>query len=176
MWEYVKAEGFQELWRKARTRSVHTPHCALVKRSEERMVREEANMSLFDVQSIEIMAPRQKVFEFLREPGNLPRWAHAFVSAGGGRARLETPAGAVDIDLDVSADPETGVVDWRLVFPDRSVGIAQSRVTDTTRGTCIYSFVLHAPPVALEQVEGALEAQRATLRSELATLKSLMEA
>ena len=60
-------------------------------------------------------------------------------------------------------------------FPDGGVGLAQSRVTETTRGTCIYSFVLHAPPVALEQVEGALEAQRATLRSELATLKSLME-
>jgi hypothetical protein len=48
-------------------------------------------------------------------------------------------------------------------------------VTETTRSTCIYSFVLHAPPVALEQVEGALEAQRVTLQSELATLKDLME-
>jgi hypothetical protein len=133
-------------------------------------------MRTFDVQGIEIMAARQKVFEFVREPGNLPRWADAFVAAGGGRARLETAAGAVDIVLDVSADDETGIVDWRLVFPDGGVGIAQSRVTETTRGTCIYSFVLHAPPVALEQVEGALEAQRATLRSELATLKSLMEA
>ena len=66
-------------------------------------------------------------------------------------------------------------MDWRLTFPDGGVGLAQSRVTETTRGTCIYSFVLHAPPVALEQVEGALEAQSATLRSELATLKSLME-
>jgi hypothetical protein len=61
------------------------------------------------------------------------------------------------------------------VFPDGSIGVAQSRVTETTRGTCIYSFVLHAPPVALEQVEGALEAQRVQLQSELATLKSLME-
>jgi hypothetical protein len=34
---------------------------------------------------------------------------------------------------------------------------------------------LHAPPVALEQLEGALDAQSATLRSELATLKSLIE-
>jgi hypothetical protein len=131
---------------------------------------------MFDVQGIEIMAPRHKVFEFVREPGNLPRWTHAFASAGDGRARLETPEGAVDIALDVSADAETGIVDWRLTFPDGGVGIAQSRVTETTRDTCIYSFVLHAPPVALEQVEGALEAQRATLRSELATLKSLMEA
>lgn len=132
-------------------------------------------MRMFDVQGIEIMIPRHKVFEFLREPANLPRWAHAFVSAGDGRARLETPAGAVDIDLDVSADAETGTVDWRLTFPDGGAGIAQSRVTETTRGTCIYTFVLHAPPVALEQVEGALDAQSATLRSELATLKSLME-
>jgi hypothetical protein len=132
-------------------------------------------MRMFDVQGVEIVAPRAKVFEFLREPGNLPQWAHAFVSVGGGRARLETPVGAVDVGLEVSADAETGTVDWQLAFPDGCVGLAQSRVTETTRGTCIYSFVLHAPPVALEQVEGALATQRAILQSELATLKSLME-
>ena len=132
-------------------------------------------MRMFDVQGIEIRAPRGKVFEFLRNPGNLPRWAHAFTSAEDGRARLETPAGAVDVHLSISADVGAGTVDWRLDFPDGSVGLAQSRVTETARATCIYSFVLHAPPVALEQVEGALEAQRATLQSELTTLKSLME-
>jgi hypothetical protein len=135
----------------------------------------ESAMRMFDVQGIEIVAARTRVFEFLREPGNLPRWAHAFLRADGERARLETPAGAIDVGLDVAADADTGTVDWRLTFPDGSVGVAQSRVTETTRGTCIYSFVLHAPPVALEQIEGALEAQRATLRCELATLKSLME-
>ena len=132
-------------------------------------------MRMFDVQGIEIVAPSSKVFEFLRNPGNLPKWAHAFVSAEAGRARLETPNGAVDIALDVSANAETGTVDWRMSFPDGGVSVAQSRVTETTRGTCIYSFVLHAPPVALVRVEGALEAQSATLASELATLKSLME-
>ena len=132
-------------------------------------------MRTFDVQGIEIMAPRQKVFEFVKEPTNLSKWAHAFVSVDENRARLETPRGAVDIGLRVSADAETGVVDWRLAFPDGTIGLAQSRVTETTRGTSIYSFVLHAPPVALEELEGALEAQRAILRSELVTLKSLME-
>ena len=132
-------------------------------------------MRIFDVQGIEIKDPRTRVFEFLRAPGNLPRWAHAFVSAGNGRARLETPAGAVDIALDVSANAEAGTVDWRLTFPDGGLGVAQSRVTETTRGTCIYSFVLHAPPVALEHIEGALETQSRTLLSELTTLKALME-
>lgn len=132
-------------------------------------------MQLFDVQGVEIVATREKVFNFLQEAGNLPQWAHAFVSAEEGRARLETPAGAVEVGLRVVADAATGTVDWRLVFPDGGVGVAQSRVTETTRGTCIYSFVLHAPPVGLEQIEGALEAQRAILQSELATLKTLME-
>lgn len=133
-------------------------------------------MRTFDVQGIEIRAPHHKVFEYLREPANLPQWARAFVSAGDGRARLETPDGAVDIGLTVTADAGTGVVDWQLAFPDGGIGLAQSRVTETTRGTCIYSFVLHAPPVALEQIEGALDAQRVILQSELAALKGLMEA
>jgi hypothetical protein len=132
-------------------------------------------MKMFDVQGIEIMTSPDKVFAFLREPANLPRWAHAFVSAGDDRARLATPAGGVDITLDVTAQPGAGTVDWRLTFPDGGIALAQSRVTGTTRGSCIYSFVLHAPPVALEQIEGALHAQMATLGTELATLKALME-
>jgi uncharacterized protein YndB with AHSA1/START domain len=132
-------------------------------------------MRMFDVQGVEINAPRAKVFEFLRNPANLPQWAQAFTSVADGRARLQTPSGAVDIRLGIAADPDTGTVDWRLEFQDGSIGLAQSRVTETTRGTSIYSFVLHAPPVALERAEGALEAQQKTLRSELATLKSLME-
>src|SRR5712691_10543510 len=83
---------------------------------------QELVMRMFDVQGIEIVATRAKVFEFLKEPGNLPQWAHAFVSAEEGRARLETPAGAVDVGLDVSADAEAGTVDWRLAFPDGTIG------------------------------------------------------
>jgi len=136
---------------------------------------QENDMRLFDIQGVEIHASRQNVFEFLKAPGNLPLWARAFVTARDGSARLETPAGAVDIRLDVLAHADAGTVDWRMTFPDGSVGVAQSRVTETLRGTCIYSFVLHAPPVALEQVEGALEAQRIVLASELARLKALLE-
>jgi len=36
------------------------------------MVDKEAIMRMFDVQAIEIAAPRHEVFEFLAQPGNLP--------------------------------------------------------------------------------------------------------
>ena len=133
-------------------------------------------MRTFEVHGIEIQAARDKLFNFVKNPANLPAWAHGFKSADEARARLETPAGAVDIRLRTDADSKTGTVDWTLQFPDRSIALAQSRVTETTRGTCIYSFVLHAPPVPLEQVEGALDQQSVTLRQELAALKALMEA
>ena len=132
-------------------------------------------MRLFDVQGVEIRAVRERIFDFLRDPRNLPKWARAFQSADRERARLETPTGAVEIGLRTVADPKAGTVDWRLEFPDRSIALAQSRVTPTTRGSCIYSFVLHAPPVPLEQIEGALDQQSATLREELSALKSLLE-
>ena len=134
-------------------------------------------MKLFDVQGIEIAATADTVFGFVREPKNLPRWAKAFKEVGDdGRALLETPSGSVEVRLRTDVNPAARTVDWRLEFPDRSVALAQSRVTDTSsRAGCIYSFILHAPPVPLEQIEGALEQQSLTLREELAKLKALME-
>jgi uncharacterized protein YndB with AHSA1/START domain len=119
------------------------------------------DMTLFDVQAIEIAAPCARVFDFVRDPRNLPRWAQAFEAA--------------ELGLHTDADPRTGTIDWRLEFPDGTSALAQSRVTPTARGSAIYSFVLHAPPVPLAALEGALAQQKDTLRHELATLKALLE-
>lgn len=132
-------------------------------------------MRTFEVHGIEIQAPASTVFAFVSDPRNLPRWAEGFCSADNERAELRTPRGTVSIGLRTEASQAAATVDWRLAFPDGAVALAQSRVTETTRGTSIYSFVLHAPPVPLEQVEGALAEQSVTLRRELATLKALME-
>jgi hypothetical protein len=117
-----------------------------------------------------------RYLSFVSDPRNLPRWTNAFKVADGTRARLETPAGVLEVALRTEALPTAGTIDWRIEFPDRSVALAQSRVTTSTRQTCIYSFVLHAPPVALEHLEGALKEQSVTLRDELSKLKALMEA
>jgi hypothetical protein len=88
---------------------------------------------------------------------------------------MRTPTGEVAIDLEVKASPEPGTIDWQMTFPDGSVATAFSRVVEIDRGRCIFSFVLTAPPVPLEQLEGALEAQSRTLREELNKLKGVLD-
>jgi len=133
-------------------------------------------MKTFDVQSVGIEAPRSRVFEFVAEPSNLPLWAKAFKEADRRSARLETPQGETDIKLRTDASPEAGTIDWTMTFPDGAVGTAYSRVTPDGGSRSIYCFVLMAPPVPLEAIEGALEAQRKTLAGELARLKEILEA
>ncbi len=132
-------------------------------------------MKTFDVQGIDLNVPRNTAFAFLADPAQLPRWTSGFASAAPGRAIMRTPEGEVAIDLDVESSRERGTVDWRMTFPDRSVATAFSRVVESGRDRCIFSFILTPPPVPLERLEGALEAQSRTLAKELRELKRILE-
>jgi hypothetical protein len=132
-------------------------------------------MKNFDVQGIDLNVPQGKALAFIADPAQLPRWTNAFASVTPGRAVMRTPSGEVMIDLKVEASLEHGTVDWRMTFPDRSVATAFSRVVEIDRDRCIFSFVLTPPPVPLEQLEGALEAQSRTLAEELRKLKEILE-
>lgn len=132
-------------------------------------------MKTFDVQSIEISRSAQDVFAYVAAPENLPKWTNAFKSADHAKAELETPAGAVPIALETRAHTEAGTIDWFLTFPDGGQGSAYSRVTESGVGKAIYTFVLMAPPVALEALEGALADQMEILAGELRELKAVLE-
>lgn len=132
-------------------------------------------MRNFDVQGIDLFVPREKAFSFIADPAQLPVWTNAFASVAKGRAVMRTPGGEVEIELCVQASAEHGTVDWRMTFPDGSVATAFSRVVEIDRRHCVYSFVLTPPPVPLEQLEGALEAQSRTLAEELLKVKRILE-
>lgn len=124
----------------------------------------------FDVQTIEIEAPCDATFKFISDPRTLPEWTHAFRSVSNGRATMVTPKGSVEVGLRVESSRVAGTIDWVMTFPDGSVGRAFSRLIDLGNRT-LYCFVLMAPPVPLEQLEGALEEQARVLREELAALQ-----
>jgi hypothetical protein len=133
-------------------------------------------MKTFDVQGVGINKPAGTVFAFVAEPSNLPRWTHAFKSADSRSAELVTPNGAVPISLQTVTNEGHGTIDWKMTFPDGTVGVAYSRVTPDGADRAVYSFVLMAPPVPLEMLEGALSAQMEIPTKELSALKGLLEA
>src|SRR5262245_33550827 len=126
-------------------------------------------MNTFDVQSIEIHTPFARAFTYIADPANLPEWTRAFTHVSGDRATMETPAGVVHVGLRVDASKTHGTVDWTMTFPDGAVSKASSRVIPHGNGS-IYTFVLEAPPVPLERLEGALAEQSVILAEELDTL------
>lgn len=133
-------------------------------------------MKTFDVQSVGIERPAMAVYQFLADPRNLPKWTNAFKRADETSAELATPNGAVPIQLKSFADARSATIDWEMTFPDGAVGTAYSRVTPDGEARSVYAFVLMAPPVPLEAIEGALGEQMQILAEELTTLKSLLEA
>lgn len=61
-----------------------------------------------------------------------------------------------------------------MKMPDGSIGVAYSRVISGPDEKAIYSFILLAPPVPLEQIEGALTPQIGQLREELHKLQTIL--
>lgn len=131
-------------------------------------------MKNFDVQSIGLPVSAESAFNYISQPANLPKWTNAFSRADHTTADLATPNGAVPIKLQTVASPGAGTVDWLMTFPDGAKGAAYSRITANGDGKSIYSFVLMAPPVPLETLEGALEAQKQILATELEKLKGIL--
>lgn len=132
-------------------------------------------MKTYDVQSVAIDAPAATVFDFVSKPANLPKWTNAFVRADDETADLATPNGIAPIELRTVTNSECGTVDWHMTFADGAAGSAFSRVTPNGAAGAIYSFVLMAPPVPLEALEGALTEQMKLLSEELISLKRQLE-
>jgi len=132
-------------------------------------------MKMHDVQSVSINKSAQTVFGYIANPANLSKWTNAFARADETSADLVTPNGTVAIQLNTVTNEAHGTIDWEMTFPDGSVGMAYSRVTPESENQSIYTFLLMAPPVPLEQLEGALMAQMETLAKELIDLKTRLE-
>ena len=131
-------------------------------------------MKTFDVQTVGINSSFDKAFRYIADVRNLPEWTSAFKSVSNGKALLETSDGAVEIELKVNASRDQGTIDWMMRFPDGSLGAAYSRVVEAEKNRCVYTFILMAPPVPLEQLEGTLQQQSQILKEELARLASVL--
>ncbi|MFY0600697.1 MAG: SRPBCC family protein [Cyclobacteriaceae bacterium] len=130
----------------------------------------------FDVQSVSINVNPDKVFEFLAEPTNVPKWAVGFSEVDGKTAIMETPSGKMKVGMEMICNKDLGTIDTLMTMPDGSTGKVFSRVTENDGGaSSVFTFVLMAPPVPLEEIEGTLAQQKKQLAEELLILKSILE-
>lgn len=132
-------------------------------------------MKKFDVQAIQLPVNQTIAFNYIADRYNLPAWTNAFSEISATKAMLKTPAGEVNIDLDVVVDEPMGIIDWILKFPDGSQAKACSRVLSIDDESCAYSFTLFAPPVPLSDLEGTLSEQSKILANELNALQGIIQ-
>jgi len=125
-----------------------------------------------DTQAISIEAQPQKVFRFLADIRNLPRWAVGFAKAvrqEDGRWYVATADGEVPVRID--ADERRGVVDFWLTVAPGVEALAASRVVPRGGGS-EYTFTqFQAPGMPAEVFEGNVKA----VRHELHVLKAIAE-
>ncbi len=132
-------------------------------------------MKNFDVQSIDINVSSKIAFNYISDNNNLPKWTNAFSNIKGKSASMNTPNGSIEIELETMCSQENGTIDWYMTMPNGDIGKAFSRVVENGLNSSIYSFVLLAPPVKLEELEGTLEQQKTLLNEELKKLKKILE-
>lgn len=123
-------------------------------------------------ETVTIYADQKKVFEFLVNPANLPKWAVVFCRAlrsEGSEWIVTTTDGEMKIRYD--ADAERGVIDM-YVSPEPDVeSPAFTRVVPNGQGT-EYVFTLFQPPGMPDEV---FAGQIKGLKKEFGVLKDLME-
>jgi Polyketide cyclase / dehydrase and lipid transport len=122
--------------------------------------------------SVSIDAPRDRVFAFLADAANWPKWAIVNVKsvkrADNQWWDMETPAGIARLRIRPSA--EFGILDHDFNAPDASWTVP-ARVVPNGSG-CEFMITFFQPPAFTRQF---FEEQLALVDKELAQLKSLME-
>lgn len=125
-----------------------------------------------DTQTISIRAKPDKVFDFLKNPNNLPRWAVGFAKAvreDQGRWLVATNSG--EVGLRIVADNGTGVVDFWVAPAPGIEFLVASRVIPSGP-TSEYTFTqFQATGMSDEAFNSSIQA----VTHELTVLKAILE-
>jgi hypothetical protein len=125
-----------------------------------------------DTKTMSIEADPGRVFEFVADPAQLPRWAVGFAKAvrqEGDRWVVTTGTG--ELTLRVRSDPACGVVDFVMTVAPGAEVVASSRVLARGSGA-EYVFTQMQPPGMSDE---ALARSAAAVAHELTVLKALLE-
>jgi uncharacterized protein YndB with AHSA1/START domain len=122
-----------------------------------------------------IKAAPERVFDYVRQPENQPRWAVNFVRStrplGDGRYVMQTPFG--ELTYRVDADAARGTVDF-VIQSDYGDSVLPARVVaaDPAGSASIFTFTISRTP---DMDDPAWEGGKRGMDEELELLKQLLE-
>jgi len=122
--------------------------------------------------TITIQAPAERIYAFVSDPRNLPRWAAGLarsVSEEDGLWRVETADGPVGVRF-VEQNP-FGVLDHHVTFPSGEEVVVPMRVIANGPGADVIFTVFRTAAMSEQQ----LAADAAMVGRDLLTLKELLE-
>jgi hypothetical protein len=92
-------------------------------------------------------APRDRIFRYLSQVENLPRWATEFARElryEDGKAKVVNGLGEFYFSID--ADPRTGVIDMYAGPTEEELSLFPTRVVELRDGRSAYSFTMFQTP------------------------------
>jgi hypothetical protein len=114
-------------------------------------------------------APKERVFDYLAEIDNLPRWATEFARElryENGKAKVVNGLG--EFFFEIRADRKTGVIDMFAGPTEDSLALFPTRVVELPGGRSAFSFTMFQGPGMPDEL---FESQHASLKRELASLE-----
>ncbi|HEX8646481.1 MAG TPA: hypothetical protein VF715_06245 [Thermoleophilaceae bacterium] len=114
-------------------------------------------------------APKERVFGYMSDIRNLPRWATEFareVEVVDGRHVVRNGLG--EFLFEIRADERTGVVDMYAGPSEEQMGVFPTRVVELPGGRSAYSFTMFQAP---DMPDELFESQYESLRREFENLE-----
>ena len=116
-----------------------------------------------------VRAPKERVFTFLSQVENLPKWATEFardLKIEDGRAKVVNGLG--EFDFAIEADEKTGVIDMYAGPSPEDLALFPTRVVALPDGSSAYTFTMFQMPGMSDEL---FESQYESLRREFANIE-----
>ncbi|HVE12061.1 MAG TPA: hypothetical protein VNI01_01585 [Elusimicrobiota bacterium] len=128
--------------------------------------------------SVEVQAPRDRVFAMASDQAMLPRWTHPVkaVRMKNGRREVDylLPEGVVTCSCDAVIDAKKGIIDWTVHIPKGEPVKVFSRVVALDDDSAVYVFTLLSPPMPKHRLKDAYGTVSKNLLKDLNRFKELV--
>ena len=121
-----------------------------------------------ETETIVLSAPRKRVFAYLADVENLPRWATEFareLKVVDGKHKVVNGLG--EFFFRIEADEDTGVIDMYAGATEEKLALFPSRVVALPGNASAFTFTMFQVPGMPDEL---FESQHASLRRELENL------